>query len=430
MALIIPANIKQIYTKLSNDVKNGIEKANPFKNKSLVKAMLTAFAGRIWDVYKQIEAFIDECFDDTRSGDYLIREAADYGVLIQPAESASGYISVIGVAGIDIDDQTEFSIDSLIYKVQGTTEITEKVLPVTLSYIDDQINVDFGTPHNLGTGQEIVISDSPVSELNGTVIVNVVDDENVSYEIDNIGTGSVSATATFSNAVCYVKSDGTGEIYNKNAGEVLEISESIVDVENQAVVTYFGIVGGSDEEDNESLRSRLQQRKKNPASFFNASQVEAKLRENSIVNRVFIERCYPAIGEATIYILKEDNEIPTTGEIETIKEFFEPFLPITDDYSNIHIEAPTLFENDFNFNSITPDTSTMRQAILNNLTAFFEERSIEGLTIKEDQYRSVITNSVDPESLTRLSDFDLASPTGDLVVTIGQINTLGDITYA
>lgn len=431
MSINFPSDIEEIFTQLANDTKSLISKSDPFLENSLTKAMLTSFAGRIWDVYQQINALIDESFDDTRTGTFLEREASDYGITRKVATAASGFISAVGTASSIVTDGTEFLYDALVYTVDGDSTITNKVKGVTLSYSSGNVSCVFGEDHGLGNGQSAEIVGASPTGLNGTFVMNVLNATTLTYSTDIVGSGSgISASADYDNAVCSVISDGYGLDYNRNSGEELEIGTSIAGVDSQAVVTYDGISGGADEESDEELRSRLQQRKKEPAAFFNSAQVEAILREISWVDRVFIERVTPSVGEAEIYLVKEENEIPSSVEITEAEEYFEPYLPINCDYTNIFILAPTAQEIPFTFASISPDTTTMRQAIEDNLDAFFLDRTEVGVSISEELYRGIIINTVDPESLEPLASFSLSTPSGDISVSAGYLPTLGTVTFS
>lgn len=430
MAINFPEDVLEIFTQLANDTKALISKSDPFKEKSLTKAELMAFAGRIWDVYKQIDNLIDQSFDDTRTGTYLEREASDYGITRKVATVANGNISVVGTATTIVPDGTEFQYDSLVYNVDGDTEITNKLVEVALVYSGGNVQVTFTDEHELGNGQDVTISGASQTGLNGTYEMSVLDANTLTYSTDVVGAGSDSASADYDNAVCAVVSDGFGEDYNLNSGEELEIGTSIVGVENQAVVTYDGIGSGTDEETDAELRERLQQRKQYPAAFFNAAQVEAILREISWVDRVFIERVTPSVGEAEIYLVKEENAIPNGTEITEAEDYFEEYLPINCDYTNIFILAPTAEEIPFTFSSISPDTATMRTAIEDNLEAFFLDRAEVGEGITEELYRGIIINTVDPESLSPLVSFTLTTPSGDIDATGGYLPILGTVTFS
>jgi uncharacterized phage protein gp47/JayE len=429
MGLKIPNSISEIFTKLANDFKNEITKSNPFKNKSMIKAFLASFSGRIWDFYKKLEYLIDQCFDATSDDEYLIREASDYGLTRKPATSASGNISVVGTASITIPSDTEFVIDNSVYVSQSDTDIESNTYVVTLDYIDSDIECTFGVEHNIGNGQTITISGASVTGFNGSHVVDVTDGETVEFTVENVGSGSINASATIVNALVAVVSEEFGEDENRNSGEILNMSTSIVGVDNEAVVVYSGIGGGIDLEEIEDLRSRLQQKKKNPASFFNSAQVETKLREISWVDRVFIKRVTPTVGQATIYLVKAENEIPSATEIQQAEDYFEEYLPINTDYTVIHIEAPTALATDFTFSSITPDTVTMRDAIEANLKAYFEDVAEVGEDVTEEVYRGVIINTVDEQSLERLTAFTLVAPAGDISPNDDELPTLGSVSF-
>lgn len=424
----IPSSVQEIYIKLANDMKAQLEKSNPFLNKSFTKAELTAFAGRIYDVYKQLQDLINQCFDDTRRGEYLTREASDYGLTLNSATSSTGFISATGSGIIPLN--TELSINGLTYIVQEEVEITTKSESVDIDYTESVATVVFEEAHFLGNGQEITISGATPSELNGTFEISVVDSLTIQYDVSVGYSGSANGTCEYDNAVLAVVSDGEGTIYNREQGEELTFDETIIGVDAQAVVCAEGITGGTDEEDAESLRERLQFRKKNPAAYFNASQVESILRQNELVDKVYIEPRTPQVGEATIYFMKKDFEIPSTSDLNAVKDYFEPYLPITDDYTNIHLLAPTGQDVSFIFSSITEDTTSMREAIETNLIAWFEDNSEPNRTIVSDEYRSVIINTIDPKSLARLTSFTLTSPTGDLAPSgTGYILRVGDVNF-
>lgn len=427
--LNFPESIQSIFVKLANNVKSLISKSNPFLNRSLTKAMLTSFAANLWDFFKYQENVLDECFDDTRVVT-LEREGSDYGLTINPALQAEGNASVMGTATTIIPDETIFSYDGIDYKVDGDQTITAITEAVALTYLDGLVTCVFTDDHNLGTGQSITISNATPTELNGLFIVAMIDNVTVTYDVDLVGSGSSSATADFNMAVLPLQSVETGEDNNRNAGEVLTLGTSIVGVDTQAYVTYDGIGGGIDEEGTEAFRERLQQRKKNPASFFNVAQVEATLREIAWVDRVFIKRCSPEVGYAQIYLVKQNNVSPSGSELTEAEDYFEPYLPINCNFDLIQILAPTGVDTSFVFTSITPDTTSMRTAIEANLDAFFLDRAEVGVTITEETYRGIIINTVDPNSLLPLTAFVLSSPTGDIAVGDGQLANLGVVTFA
>ena len=89
----------------------------------------------------------------------------------------------------------------------------------------------------------------------------------------------------------------------------------------------------------------------------------------------------------------------------------------------------TNMEDPFPASSIDPDTPTMRQAIENQLKAFFEDSVQFGVTVQSDSYRGAIQNTQDLTTSQFLISFDLTSPTGDITVGSGEIATLGTVSF-
>jgi len=71
----------------------------------------------------------------------------------------------------------------------------------------------------------------------------------------------------------------------------------------------------------------------------------------------------------------------------------------------------------------------MRDAIFENLKQFFKEGVNEGKNIQEDGYRSVIFQTVDPNSGQPLTSFTLTTPVGDISIDIGELGILGTVTF-
>ena len=91
--------------------------------------------------------------------------------------------------------------------------------------------------------------------------------------------------------------------------------------------------------------------------------------------------------------------------------------------------APTAVATNFVFSAISPNTATMKAAITASLQQFFSERTMVGVSVVADAYRSAIFNTVDTVTGQELASFTLSSPAGTIAITAGQIATLGSVTY-
>ena len=97
--------------------------------------------------------------------------------------------------------------------------------------------------------------------------------------------------------------------------------------------------------------------------------------------------------------------------------------------NSVIVLSPIPYTVNFNFSSLTPNTSQMREAVKNRLTDYF--RSIEvslGKDISEATYNNVIYSTIDSQGKSP-SAFTLTSPTGNIDITSNQLPILGDITF-
>jgi uncharacterized phage protein gp47/JayE len=91
--------------------------------------------------------------------------------------------------------------------------------------------------------------------------------------------------------------------------------------------------------------------------------------------------------------------------------------------------APEPIEVNFEFDSLDPNTSSMRSAITASLEAFFEENTTVSQNVLQDQYRSVIYRTIDTTTGDRVRSFTLTTPSGDIAVESGQLPILGNIEF-
>jgi len=136
-------------------------------------------------------------------------------------------------------------------------------------------------------------------------------------------------------------------------------------------------------------------------------------------------------GQVLIYFARDNDasSVPSAAEVATVKAKILEIKPahISDD--DVIVLAFTPVSTNFIFNSITPDTSTMRTAVEANIEAFFADKAELGEDITEDSYRAAIANTVDPETNQALTGFDLTAPAADISVERGGLATAGSVTF-
>lgn len=137
------------------------------------------------------------------------------------------------------------------------------------------------------------------------------------------------------------------------------------------------------------------------------------------------------LGFVQIYFVRDDDDdpIPSVLEVQDVKDAVLEITPANTPDVFIEVLAPTAAPTDFTFTELTPDSTTMRTAVTAQLQQFFDEQVTVGGNVDEDAYRSAIFTTIDTESGLSVTSFELSVPSGDLVTGVGELPTLGTVTY-
>lgn len=92
--------------------------------------------------------------------------------------------------------------------------------------------------------------------------------------------------------------------------------------------------------------------------------------------------------------------------------------------------SPTPLTVNFSFASITPDTASMRRAIVAQLRQYFAESVDYATGISVDDYRCAIRDTYDRDGRANLKSFVLSSPTIEIAVEANELPVLGAVTFA
>ena len=430
----VPDNREQVYNSLANNVKSNLPNSNPWKRKSWIRAVLIGFAGLIFDFYQALLQALDAFFDDTTYGVYLKRKASIYGLTINPALKASGYISFTGTPSTIIPIDTPLVNSSgKIYKTLAQVEILNTVLSVSsLSYDNNIATVVCTTPHYLGTGMEVDISGATPSELNGLKNILVIDAFTFTYPTDTSGTGTATGTIEVEVDIAYVEVESDVEGYDNNmdSGDTLTVQSSIIGLDGTAYILVSGIGGGADQESEDDFKQRYIFRKQNPVTNFNDIAIIVEAQKITYVKRVFVQKCTPAVGQVTIYFLKAENEFPSPIEVGQVKTAIDAIAPSNTDSADIFVDAPTPLVVDFVISGLSPYTATMKQSVINRLEAYFYNKTIPGRSISVNELISVIQTTIDIDTGDTVQSFALASPSATVTPLSNEIPILGSVAFA
>ena len=434
MTIIFPDDVREISDRIKADVQNALPESNPFLKNSYLAALIYGYAGQVADFYAQLSRVLDEMFMDTAEGVYLERWGTYVGITRKPASQSEGQVTFTGTVSSTIPNGTLLqSSNGNQYETQAETNIVSHILSVSITRAGNVATVTTISDHNWASGVSVTIAGAAQSEYNGTFVITVTEVDEFQYTVSGApatpATGTITATA--STAFAGVKSLDFGTVVNAEGGSILKITNPIAGVNTNSIVQYEGLQGGTDIETDEDLRTRILFRYQNPVANFNVAAIVTKATEVPGVTRVSVFEVTPALGEVTIYFVRDNDVyiIPTSSEIQDVKDKILEIKPANTSASQVYVLAPTPMNVDFQFASLTPNTLTMQTAVINNLTQFFRESTEIGVDVSEVAYNSAIYSTVDTETGDSVTAFTLTAPIGNISVGTGELAILGTVTF-
>jgi uncharacterized phage protein gp47/JayE len=241
---------------------------------------------------------------------------------------------------------------------------------------------------------------------------------------------SVEADATVAAGVAVVAlrcmlgriADDEGALGNLAAGEVLTLTETIPGVSGSATVDIDGITGGSNQEDDASLRSRLISRIQAPPHGGDKEDYEEWAREVPGVTRAWAYPLELGAGSVTVRFMRDNdaNPIPDAGEVATVQAYMDATRPVTVKQFNVFAPIP----EPLNFTiSITPDSTAIRAAITAELEDLIRREAVPGGGLLRTHISEAISLAAGE------NDHVLSVPAGNVTTTTGKILTMGVITW-
>lgn len=443
------------YDELRQQAEAEIIRRMPDLDPTVFSQWASAFvASNSANAFAVVQVVLDlqeQLFPQTASGEFL-EDWAGYDNLTRLASTASsGSIAQEGTAGTSIPIGTEYtSSQGVTFESINAQTVTQSGLSVTsIERVGTIATVITSSDHNYSTGVTVTISGADQTEYNGDHSITVTNRNAFTFSVEGSpttpATGTISSTTTL--AVITVESQTTGADVNVSSGSVLTLATPISGLSSTASVTIDGLTGGSDEETDEALRRRV---------LLSRSIIQGVFTENQIIlaalgvagnTRVFVVRPdlrsdgpvtapgdLPAPGQVVIYILRDNDEniIPSQTVLNTTKQAIidNGRLPANSSENDVFLFAPATVAVDFDFSSISPDTPTMRQAIIDQLSAFFEDEVQFQSDVTQAAYLSAINSTEDLQTNTFIETFSLTTPTGDVSISDGQIAILGEVTFA
>lgn len=431
-----PPEVDEIIDRCKTYVKGELKTLNPTDQNSLIYSLIVALANLSNDNNMQIKldilpnSFPQYC----KTEESLDNFAYIRNVPRTQASSSSGLAVIQGVEGGVIPLNTSFLANNKTYKTGGTVEISEHSIALTsLSVNGTLVTATTASNHNFASNITVNISGATNENLNGDFVISVNGLNSFTYNIseETITQETENLLAKAMIGVLDVKSVQTGSDTNLSNGDALSIENKIDGVSDNAYVQFSGISGGSDIQKFKDWQDNVVDRYRNPITYFNENNIKNVAKSVAGVTKVWVKSTYPTVGQCTIYFIRgnDENVIPDANEVSIVANKIKALCTVKDDKDDIFVYAPTPKTVDFSFNSINPNTPTMRTAIQNSLKQLFEDEADLEVDMTEDDYRTAIKNSFDMETGSKLVSFTLANPTGDIKVVEGELPVLGNITF-
>jgi len=426
---------QDLINRIKADFQGNLLASNPFLRNSWIGALITAVAGRFFDINYQLNILVNNLFPFDADEEYLNWWAVLRKKTKNLSTQSTGYITVSGNALNLVPIGTEYTTsDGISVITQANATISDQTIQVeSITRNGTTATITTVSNHNLGNDVSVVIAGAGQSEYNGTFTIVVTGLKTFQYTIvgEPVSPATGSITASFTTTSVLVQSVNYGKNNNIAAGSKLIIKTPIEGVNNEAVVQFGEIAGGMDDESIDSYRERVVEAWQNPATPFNVFGITEQAEKINGVTKVWVQECIPSVGCVTIYFIRgnDENIIPSASEVESVKNKILEIKPANTELVDVIVNAPTPNPIDFVFSSLTPNNTAMQEAVRNSLKALFQESVEIEQNLTTYAYENAIWNAYDALSGQKVEDFTLSSPTGNVSNGTGELPILGDITF-
>ncbi|MCX2709053.1 baseplate J/gp47 family protein [Pseudomonas sp. DCB_BG] len=230
----------------------------------------------------------------------------------------------------------------------------------------------------------------------------------------------VAATLVDGSAQLQMAAETEGPAGNIEAGKLTAVTP-VLGVNSEATIGPDGIVGGTEQEDIEALRERVRAAFKNPSKVGNGDDfVEWALEVPGVTRAWALPRWMGPGTFGLTFVCDADADIfPNEAKVAEVQAYLERKRPIT---SEVYVFAAQRLDVDLRL-KLTPDATTVRQAVEKALTDLIGDEGGAGSLIPLSHIRAAISNAPGE------TDHRLDAPAEDVAVASNQVAVLGGITW-
>jgi uncharacterized phage protein gp47/JayE len=207
---------------------------------------------------------------------------------------------------------------------------------------------------------------------------------------------------------------------NRAAGQGLTLVSPVVGV--QARATAGELSGGADVETDDALRARLLARIQQPPHGGASYDYTAWALEVSGVTRAWVYPAELGLGTVTVRFVRDLDAtmIPDAGEVAAVQTYIDARRPVT---AQVTVVAPAAVPINFQIQGLAPSNATVQSAVQAELQDLLVREALPGGTILLSHLRAAISAAAGE------TDYVLVAPSANVTNTIGNMSTMGSITW-
>ncbi|NNB08722.1 baseplate J/gp47 family protein [Pseudomonas fragi] len=229
-----------------------------------------------------------------------------------------------------------------------------------------------------------------------------------------------AVTLVDGSATLQVVAEDVGSQGNLEAGNLTAVTP-VVGVNPTAIIGPDGIVGGTEQEDLEALRARVQAAFKNPSKVGNGADFVEWALEVPGVTRAWPLPRWMGPGTFGLAFVRDGDPdlIPTPAQVAEVQAYLDQKRPVT---SEVYALAPEPRPIDFSLH-LVPDGTALRAAVTQALHGLIVDEGGPGETLRITHVRNAISNTPDE------TDHVLSLPAADVLMAANQVAVPGVITW-
>jgi uncharacterized phage protein gp47/JayE len=225
----------------------------------------------------------------------------------------------------------------------------------------------------------------------------------------------------------YVRASMAGELGNTDAAAPLLPTVTVTGFSDFVVATD-GLIGGTEDESDDSFRQRILFHKQNPPHGGTPAEYIEWCQTKSGVTRVFVKRATPGPGSVTVYFMMDGigSGIPSTTDVTELLDILTQLAPSDAD---VQVKKPIPQVQDVVVHGLVPDTAVMQEAVTEEIKAQFLRRSEPASSIASFTFsKQWLDQAV--ASAPRYKAASITTPAADVVVSVADhILTLGTVSF-